>query len=79
LVGGDMTEEQLKQLFTLEEFNKFCEFMIEMDHSWSRNSCYTEYIQEYLTRMEDNERKEEIIYSCIRNYPHILGIESEFK
>jgi hypothetical protein len=72
-----MTEEQLRELFTPEEFNNFCEFMIEMNYFWSKNTCYTEYVQEFLTRIEDEERTNEILYSCIKNYPHILGIEGE--
>ena len=72
-----MTEDKLKELFTPEEFSKFCEFMIEMNYSWSKDSCYTEYIQEFLVSLPDDTRKEEIIYSCIRNYPHVLGIEAE--
>ncbi len=72
-----MTEEQLKELFTPEEYNQFCEFMIGMDYSWSNDFCYIEHIQEFLTILPDDTRKEDIIYSCIKNYPHVLGLEAE--
>lgn len=70
-----MSEIELKELFTPEEYELLLEFMILHDYLWSKNICYTEYIQEFLTTLDDNERKEEIIYLCIQKYPQILGLK----
>lgn len=68
-----MTELELRELFTPEEYERFLEFMIENNYFWSKDSCYVESVQDFLSVMEDNERKEEIICTCITKFPKILG------
>lgn len=70
-----MSETELKELFTPEEYELFLEFMIKNNYFWSKDSCYVEFVQAFLTNMEDDERKDEIIYTCIKKYPKILGLE----
>lgn len=68
-----MLVSELKELFTLEEFELLVEYMIEKNYLWEKDSCHVWYVQEFLTILEDNERKNEIISICIQNYPQILG------
>ncbi len=72
-----MSESELKLLFTPEEYDKFLGFLLEHNYFWQDNFCYVEFVQEFMMELEDDDRKDEIIYQCIQKYPQILGIVSE--
>jgi hypothetical protein len=75
-----MFESQLVELFNDEELNKFKLFMLDSNYLWfgKENSyCLAMYIQEFISLMEDNERKKEIFQNCIEKFPQILGLEKE--
>lgn len=75
-----MQENELKELFTEEEYNEFLLFMIDRNHFWlgkEKNYCQVMYVQEFLVFKYGENIPPEIMEKCMNKYPQILGLVPE--
>jgi hypothetical protein len=77
-----MLKEELRKLFTEDEFNQFLLFIIENKYFWlgkESDYCLVMFIQEFIgSSIKGQEKRlEEIIQICGTNYPQILGLVQE--
>jgi|WetSurMetagenome_2_1015567.scaffolds.fasta_scaffold786209_2 hypothetical protein len=68
-----MTKTELQLLFSSKEYLGFLKFIEESRYFFEKEYCFHGYILEFICKLEDDERKQEIISICIQNYPQVLG------
>jgi hypothetical protein len=69
-----MFEEQIKSLFSSEEYASFLKYMEKEHYFWEKNYVHSGYILGFISQMEDDSRKENIIKTCVNSYPQIVGL-----
>ena len=75
-----MFEFELDKLFNEKEIEEFYSLLYSkhiVDFLSKEKYWYSEYIQEFISIMEDNERKQEILEICVNQFPQIIGYSKE--
>jgi hypothetical protein len=70
-----MFEDQIKSLFSSEEYASFLKYMEKEHYFWEKNKfCHSGYILGFISQMEDDSRRNNIIEICTNSYPQIVGL-----